>query len=78
MGNETDGWDAATWEGSRRAQLRRALTLTVRQRLEGLEALSATSRRLADAVNHARVTSTSGESKRTTESRRDEEPSSGS
>jgi CRISPR-associated protein Csx17 len=29
-------WSLTTWEGSRRAQLRRALTLTVRERLEAL------------------------------------------
>lgn len=43
-------WSAATWEGSRRAQIRRALRLTVRERLEGLEALSETSARLAQGA----------------------------
>lgn len=42
-----ENWDAATWEGSRRAQIRRALRLTVRERLEALEALAETSQRLA-------------------------------
>lgn len=33
-------WEAGTWEGSRRAQLRRALRLTVRERLLALEELA--------------------------------------
>lgn len=32
-------WSLTTWEGSRRAQLRHALTLTVRERLEAAERL---------------------------------------
>jgi hypothetical protein len=40
-------WSSATWEGSRRAQIRRDLRLTVRERLEALEALTETSERLA-------------------------------
>ena len=35
-----DLWKLATWEGSRREQLRRALRLTVRQRLQAAEELS--------------------------------------
>lgn len=46
MSGEPD-WSAATWEGSRRAQIRRGLHLTVRERLEGLQALAETSQRLA-------------------------------
>ncbi len=42
-----EDWQTGTWEGSRRAQLRAALRLTVRQRLEALEALGATSRHMA-------------------------------
>lgn len=45
---ETDGWEAATWEGARRAQLRRALERTVRERLEALESLADTSLRLME------------------------------
>lgn len=45
MSSEAD-WSGATWEGSRRAQIRRNLRLTVRERLEALEALAETSRRL--------------------------------
>ncbi|MGH7558903.1 MAG: nucleotidyl transferase AbiEii/AbiGii toxin family protein [Gemmatimonadota bacterium] len=43
---ETGGWVAATWGGSRREQLRRALRLSASERLEGLEALTETSERL--------------------------------
>ena len=46
---EADGdWEAATWEGSRRAQIRSALSLTVRERLQALEALAELAQRLAD------------------------------
>lgn len=42
------GWETATWEGSRRAQLRSALALTVRERLQALEALAELAQRLAN------------------------------
>ena len=32
-----DAWNLATWEGSRRAQLRVARQMTVRERLEALD-----------------------------------------
>ena len=41
------GWETATWEGSRRAQLRGALALTVRERLQALEDLAELAERLA-------------------------------
>lgn len=41
------GWETATWEGSRRAQLRAALALTVRERLQALEDLAELAQRLA-------------------------------
>jgi hypothetical protein len=41
-------WETATWEGSRRAQVRAALALTVRERLQALEALADLAQRLAD------------------------------
>lgn len=41
------GWETATWEGSRRAQLRAALALTVRERLQALEDLGELAERLA-------------------------------
>lgn len=50
----TDPWEAATWEGARRAQIRRALELTVRERLEVLEALAETSARLVEIGRQAR------------------------
>ncbi|MDX1374727.1 MAG: hypothetical protein R3357_04130 [Burkholderiales bacterium] len=40
-------WSNATWEGSRRAQLRAALALTVRERLEAMEAICEVAERLA-------------------------------
>lgn len=33
-------WSLTTWEGSRRVQLRHALTLTVRERLQVLDGMS--------------------------------------
>jgi len=48
MGLEADaGWESTTWEGSRRAQLRAALALTVRERLQAVEELAELARRLA-------------------------------
>ena len=41
------GWEAGTWEGARRSGLRKALRLSVRERLQALEALAETSERLA-------------------------------
>ena len=38
-------WSVTTWEGSRRAQLRHALTLTLRERLEAMEGLADVARR---------------------------------
>jgi predicted ATP-dependent protease len=38
-------WSLTTWEGSRRAQLRHALTLTLRERMEAVEALADVARR---------------------------------
>lgn len=46
-------WSTATWEGSRRAQIRRNLQLTVRERLEALEDLTETSDRLARTAREA-------------------------
>lgn len=41
-------WSLTTWEGSRRAQLRHALTLTVRERLEAAEGLAEVGRRFEE------------------------------
>lgn len=46
-------WEAGTWEGARKTQIERALRLTVRERLEALEALSETSERLVAAGREA-------------------------
>ena len=49
MSREADAdWEAASWDGSRRAQLRVALTLTVRERLQALEELAELAQRLAE------------------------------
>ena len=45
---DTIDWSVTTWEGSRRAQLRRALTLTVRERMEALEGLADVARRFQE------------------------------
>lgn len=38
-------WSLTTWEGSRRAQLRHALRLTLRERMEAVEGLADVARR---------------------------------
>ena len=50
----SDPWEGATWEGARRERIRRALELTVRERLEVLEALAETSQRLVELGRSAR------------------------
>ena len=40
-------WETATWEGSRRAQIRAALALSLRERLQALDDLIELSDRLA-------------------------------
>jgi hypothetical protein len=42
------GWSVTTWEGSRRAQLRHALKLTLRERLEAAEGLADVLRRFGE------------------------------
>jgi hypothetical protein len=55
-----DGRSRTAWEGSRRAQLRAALELTVRERLPAMQALGELSERLAarprDPVSRAAST----------------------
>lgn len=53
-------WDAATWEGSRRAQIRRGLRLTARERLQALEDLAETSERLAELASRPPTEAVSG------------------
>lgn len=50
MSEERDDidWSLTTWEGSRRAQLRYALTLTLRQRLEAVEGMADVVRRFQE------------------------------
>ncbi len=40
-------WENATWIGSRRAMIRKSLKLTVRERLQALEEMNKTSKKLA-------------------------------
>jgi hypothetical protein len=53
MRDETS-WEAATWEGARRVQLRRALRRSVRERMEAMEALAETSEQLLRATQQIR------------------------
>ena len=41
-------WRLPTWEGSRRAQLRQGLTLTLRERLEAVEGMAEVARRFQE------------------------------
>lgn len=51
------GWDNATWEGNRKAQLRAPLKLSAKERFEALEELAETSDWLTNAVkNHHDLT----------------------
>jgi hypothetical protein len=45
-------WDNATWIGSRQAMIRLSLKLTVRERLQALEEMSKTSKKLASIKKH--------------------------
>ena len=54
MAAETKDWDAATWEGSRRAQLRRALSLSTRERLIAMEQLTETAAVIASRSEASR------------------------
>ena len=61
--NEADrdiDWSLTTWEGSRRAQLRHALTLTLRQRLEAAAGLGEVARRFEQMRARGEFTSVSG------------------
>lgn len=54
MAADTKDWDAATWEGSRRAQLRRALSLSTRERLIAMEQLTETAAVIASRSEASR------------------------
>lgn len=43
-----EGWESVTWEGNRRAQLRQALRLTLRERLQAVEDMCELSERFAE------------------------------
>ena len=43
-------WDNATWEGSRKAQLRKSLKLSPKERFKALETFAETSNWLASAT----------------------------
>jgi len=47
--NDID-WSLTSWEGSRRAQLRRWLALTVRERLQAIEEMVELSARIAGSL----------------------------
>ena len=58
-------WSNATWEGSRRAQLRVALALSVRERLLAMEALGELSGQLAAMPRVAPSPAAAGSAKKT-------------
>lgn len=43
-----DDWQTTTWEGNRRAQLRRTLELTLRERLQAVEGMAEMARRFEE------------------------------
>lgn len=47
-GRDDIDWSVTTWDGSRRAQLRHALTLTLRERMEAVEGLAEVARRFQE------------------------------
>jgi hypothetical protein len=44
-------WSVTTWEGNRRAQLRRSLKLSLRERLQAIDEMA----KLAEALSSARA-----------------------
>jgi len=46
-------WDAATWQGVRRAQIREFLKLTVRERIEAVAAMGQVAARLQETIGKA-------------------------
>jgi len=54
-------WSLTTWEGSRRAQLRGAHEMTLRERLEAVEGLADIVRRFAEMRAKGEFTSASGD-----------------
>jgi hypothetical protein len=54
-------WSLTTWEGSRRAQLHRALAMTLRERLQAVEGLADTVRRFEEMRTRGEFTSALGQ-----------------
>ena len=59
MTDETDNidWPVTTWEGSRRAQLRRSLELSLRERLQAIDEMAKLAQVLAQARAEGRLRS---------------------
>jgi CRISPR-associated protein Csx17 len=55
-------WRLTTWEGSRRAQLRRWLALSIRERLEAMEQMTLIAERLADSRKQSAPTDSRADS----------------
>lgn len=53
-------WSLTTWEGNRRAQLRQWRKLSLRERLEALEAMNETAAALAAARQEGRLRAPKG------------------
>jgi hypothetical protein len=76
MSEELEGidWSAKTWEGSRRAQLRHALTLSLRERLEAAEGLADVARRFEELRVRGPFKSASAEAPQAAQSAREPLP----
>lgn len=57
MTENKDPWEIATWEGSRREQLRRSLQLTLRERIEAIDNMQVVSDALALSRDKGRIAS---------------------
>ncbi len=53
-------WSLTTWEGSRRAQLRHALALTLRERMEAVEGMADVVRRFQEMRAQRKFKTASG------------------
>ena len=49
-----DAWEQTTWEGNRRAQLRDALSLTLRERLQAVEDMAEVAERFRQMRAHGK------------------------
>lgn len=64
-------WSLTTWEGVRREQLRRALRLTLRERLQGVEDMADLARYFQALRNDGRFKNVTNDSKNAPLSRTD-------